>query len=389
VSLLNAQLSDPSQAKHDSVLATLLMLCHYRMCETGIAQFKTQFAGVKKLMGMRNAGPSTSTAGCNWGWMETAFTFFDAITASVNDREAQLRGGYLDMAASPYAPAYALENLAGCDGRLFKIIAVLGRLNLLSQGRQVLSPLPGSSEHAASLRNPPAQAQPALNEYYRQYAGQFGTTLNAAGWPTSPTPSPPLPSNNSSSSTDDSTQFWNEWRSTRQALQAWTFSPASLLTSLAPVVPSPSQIRDFGFVSEAFRHAALLYTERLAAPGLPSADLRFQSHVGQVLFYVTQLGGEQGEVGSEAMGKFLLWPLFVAGSEAVGEYERGVVRERCRGITRRGGYANNLAGLQILEKLWREGDEAVVSGKSVVGDGENHFRWKRFMREVEGEYIMV
>jgi len=346
------------------------------MCETGIAQFKTQFAGVKKLLGMRASGVQTG----NWGWMESIFTFFDAITASVNDREAQLRGGYLDMIASPWTPSSALENLAGCDGRLFRTIAVLGRLNLLSQNRPVLDPLRSNQTPPVS-QAPPPTSQPALNEFYKQYSQQFPniSTFGADSPPLS-TPSPPP-------SSDPRIQFWTEWRACRHALQTWTFSPATLLSALHPIVPTANQIRDFGFVSEAFRHAALLYTERLAAPQLASSHLMFQQHVSQVLFYVTSLGeGGAGE-GCEAMGKFLLWPLFVAGSEAVGEVERGVVRERCRGIARRGGYANNHAGLEVLERIW-EGKERGEEMGGLQGQ-RGPFAWERWMRGVDGEYIMV
>lgn len=99
-----------------------------------------------------------------------------------------------------------------------------------------------------------------------------------------------------------------------------------------------------------------------------------------MLFYVTSLG-EGG--GCEALGKFLLWPLFVAGSEAVGEVERGVVRERCRGIARRGGYANNLAGLEVLERIWEGTGEDIGMGQ------RGPFAWERWMRDVDGEFIMV
>lgn len=380
VSLLNAQLSNPTLAKHDSVLATLLMLCHYRMCETGTAQFKTQFAGVKKLLGMRASGVETG----NWGWMETHFTFFDAITASVNDREAQLRGGYLDMVASPWDSSSALENLAGCDGRLFRTIATLGRLNLLSQNRAVLDPLNNSRTPSVSEATPTI-TQSTLTELYSQYSQQFSGNLSSfnADSPPMASPSPPPAS-------DSRQEFWSEWRSCRHALQTWTFSPATLVASLHPIVPTANQIRDFGFVSEAFRHAALLYTERLAAPQLPSTHITFQQHVSQVLFYVTSLGE-----GSDAMGKFLLWPLFVAGSEAVGDVERGVVRDRCNGITRRGGYANNLAGLEVLERIWKSGSQAGSEGMDMrqgQGQGQGHrgaFAWERWMRDVDGEFIMV
>ncbi|TVY62805.1 hypothetical protein LSUE1_G009402, partial [Lachnellula suecica] len=170
VSLLNQQLSDPSRARHDCVLATLFILCHYRMCESGIAQFRTQFAGVKKILGMRESGVETG----NWGWMETLFTYFDGIAASINDREAQLRGGYLEMIANPGNPNHALENLAGCDSILFKTIGKLGRLNMLCQHRPVLDDL---SSHQARRPAPP-QPRPrlagqALVDFYNLHAHNF------------------------------------------------------------------------------------------------------------------------------------------------------------------------------------------------------------------------
>ncbi|CRK42230.1 hypothetical protein BN1723_018993 [Verticillium longisporum] len=91
VHLLNQQLNDPVKSSHDSVLATILLLCHYRMVESGIAKFHTQFAGVKKILAIRRRSqqyaPSRDSA-----WMEAIFTYFDAISASINDREAQLTG---------------------------------------------------------------------------------------------------------------------------------------------------------------------------------------------------------------------------------------------------------------------------------------------------------
>jgi hypothetical protein len=380
VSLLNSQLSSPHHARHDSVLATLLMLCHYRMCETGIAQFKTQFAGVKKLLGMRASGVQTG----NWGWMESIFTFFDAITATVNDREAQLRGGYLDMIANPWTPSSALENLAGCDGKLFKTIACLGRLNLLAQHRPVLDPLrntqtpPVTHPSSPPMHQQPHLAAAALTELYL-HSPVFPSSQPEQCLPPIALPSPPAPNQH-----DTRHQFWAEWKATRQSLQTWNFSSSSLLSSLSPIVPSSAQIRDFGYVSEAFRHAALLYTERLAAPHLASSHLSFQCHVSQVLFYVTSLSGTDGE--NDAMSKFLLWPLFIAGSEAVNECHRDIVRDRTRGIARRGGYGNNLAGLDVLERIWEENDAGMGAGQ---GRGMTVFRWEKWMRGVDGEYIMV
>lgn len=371
VSLLNQQLSDPSKARHDCVLATLFILCHYRMCESGVAQFRTQFAGVKKILGMRETGLEAG----KWGWMESLFTYFDGITASINDREAQLRGGFLDMVAAPSNPNYALENLAGCDSILFKTIGKLGRLNMLCQNRQV------AQDNSSPQRRRPAPPRPspglagqALVDFYNLHAHAFDGNGFAS------TLDDDVSFSQLSHSHDDlRTTFWTEWKASRLALQEWEFDPARLISTL-PAPPTPNQLRDFGYISEAFRYSALLYTERLACPNFPSSHLNFQNLVSQVLFYVTSL--EQGS-GCE---KFLLWPLFVAGSECVNELQQSIVRTKCREIMGRSGYLNNLAGLEVLEKLWGEGERGGTGGRMGYG---GPFRWSAFMDGGEGEWIMV
>jgi hypothetical protein len=377
VSLLNEQLGEPSTARHDCVLATLFILCHYRMCESGIAQFRTQFAGVKKILGMRDSGVETG----NWGWMETCFTYFDGIAASINDREAQLRGGYLEMIANPIHPSHALENVAGCDSVLFKTIARLGRLNMLSQHRPVLDEnIPTSQSSRPPPPNPrPQLAGQALVDFYNLHAHNF----DGNGFASTLDDDASFSQFTNSASHDDlRTTFWTEWKAARQALQDWEFDPHRLVANL-PTTPSPSQLKDFGYISEAFRYAALLYTERLACPNLASSHLNFQNLVSQVLFYVTSL--EQGS-GCE---KFLLWPLFISGSECVNELQQSIVRTKCREIMGRSGYLNNLAGLEVLEKLWEDRENGGVTmreSKEIFG---GPFKWSRYMESGEGEWIMV
>lgn len=404
VQLLNQQLTDPSQARHDCVLATLFILCHYRMCESGIAQFRTQFAGVKKILGMRESALENG-----WGWMETLFTYFDGIAASINDREAQLpRGNVLDMIANPANPSHALENLAGCDAELFKTIAKLGRLNMLSQHRMVLpddGPTAGSSPLSASRLPPPPNPRPrglagqALVDFYNLHSHNFdgngfATTLDDDSIYASGNPNHlRLSSMDPDSHEDRQAAFWQEWKLTRLALQEWEFNPDRIVLGL-PATPSANQLRDLGYLSEAFRYSALLYTERLAHPLLPSSHLNFQNLVSQVLFYITSLEQDSG------CEKFLLWPLFVAGSEAVNELQRGIVRTRVREIMGRSGYLNNLAGLEVLEKVWRSSDsenettngENANGNVAAKGEGIKYpsgpFKWTKYMDSMEGEWIM-
>lgn len=368
VSLLNEQLNDPVKSTYDSVLATILLLCHYRMVESGVAKFHTQFAGVKKILSMRTEqyGPSRGSA-----WIEALFTYFDAISASINDREAQLASAVDD--GSPLLPLGA-ENLVGCDRELFKTISKLGRLNLLSQHRPVQNmassprqsadtPPPhqmvgspighsyGASVGSVHMQHGQQQQQQQQQQQSQQQLGDLyampGHRFDGNGFGTTLDDDEILASAMCTSAAFDDRRslFWREWKDARLALQNWQFD-ASMVAASLPGSPSPSQIRDLGSLSEAFRYAALLYTERLAGPSTPSSHTNFQNLVSQVVYYATSL-----DAGSTAE-KFLLWPLFVAGSECVNELQQNIVRTKCRDIMSRSGYMNNLSALDILEKLW-------------------------------------
>jgi len=132
IALLNKKLVDYSGSQDDSVLATLLILCLFHVCDSGFTKFKTQLAGVQKLLSLRDRSVQSDFV----GWIETFFTWFDVMTAAVNDREIEVRGDSLDM-MNLGSNLGQMEHHSGCEGRLFKLIARLGRLNLLSQNRPV------------------------------------------------------------------------------------------------------------------------------------------------------------------------------------------------------------------------------------------------------------
>ncbi|KAK4164263.1 fungal-specific transcription factor domain-containing protein [Cladorrhinum sp. PSN259] len=389
VRLLDEQLNDAEKSTHDSVLATILLLCHYRMAESGVAKFHTQFAGVKKILAMRRMSPYMQSR--DSAWMEALFTYFDAITASVNDREAQLNTSFYGVLPDAQLLPPGVENLLGCDRELFKTISKLGRLNLLSQHRPVQNLLSSSSApHRTSISSrsgsPTVGSFKSLNDHHSHHhhhsifgspplpinssvrfdGNGFGSTLDdheiAAAELLSHSPPSSAPYD------DHRSTFWREWKEARIALQSWEFdanrvrasltgppqtpsSPPTLLTNLGvgdgtTPPPTSNQVRDLGSLSEAFRYASLLYTERLASPNVPSAHNNFRNLVSQVVYYATSL-----EAGSSAE-KFLLWPLFVAGSECVNELQQNIVRSKCREIMSRSGYMNNLAALDVLERIW-------------------------------------
>ena len=397
VTLLNQQLYDSEKSCHDSVLATILILCHYRMVESGIDKFHTQFAGVKKILAMRlqKFGPSVDST-----WMEALFTYFDAISASINDREAHFVTTLDGVTPVTQVLPPGVENFVGCDRGLFKTISRLGRLKLLSQQKlthamdastgamadsaRSLSPLGGTPlGHSSRISGGRIHSQSEIDGpgNYRFDRDPFAPSMG----------NEQLLSPTMSANGLDDTQaamFRREWKEAHLALQNWQFDAAGVAASL-PGSPLPMQVRDLGSVSEAFRYAALLYVERIAAPHRASNHSTVRNLVSQVVYYITRIGS------GSAAEKFLLWPLFVAGSECISDLHQNIVRTKCRDIMTRSGYMNNLAALVVLEKLWA-GELTSTDPRSSVGDRgapmarRAPFNWTRCIRGpgVEVEWIM-
>lgn len=405
VRALNADLADPRRRLSDSVLATLLILCLFHGCDTGVAEFRTQFAGVTRLLAIRMRHSKVVSEELKW--FMRMFSWLDTLTATTNNRDVQLRGKCLEI-SSISDSHWGLENLAGCDGRLFKMISQLGRLNLLSQDQ-----LPSESTPAdvtiPTTSLPPGMLYPGWNSVQNASApwsiptDDYGISL----------PSPPQ-------SIDlgrkpSSPEFWSEWHSLRQRLESWRFDPPTSTNSMPSPPPSATNtawpspnfnldptppveyyvaaenIQDVYQISECFRHAALLYCERLAEPSLPSQHPRIQHLVHLAMHCLCAV---QSDV-------YLLWPLFIVGSECVQENHRKTVRERCRDISGDSGFVNNISCLELLEKIWEEGSEESFPvypselGFPPLGGGTGSmpqaFRWSRVMQEKrgDGEYMVA
>ncbi|KAL8657180.1 MAG: hypothetical protein Q9226_002172 [Calogaya cf. arnoldii] len=372
IKALNQQLADPNRRLDDSVLATLLMLCLYHICDTGVGKFKTQFAGVKKILAMRDSAAGADSKATNW--LTIMFTWFDAMTATVNDREGQFKDDETEWSAYN-GDKWALENLAGCDAKLFKTMAKLGRLNLLSQNKPV-----SEGRRRSSLPKPqPASLSPKPQDFYSMNYSRY----DGNGWSA-------FLSDDEACSDERGprSQFWKEWSEVRRELQEWSLGPPT--TGPLDSAANRGDRQDLSHISESFRCSALLYTERLAYPHLPSSHPNFQKLVTQALFHISNVRSDV----------FLLWPLFITGTECVSEEGRHLIRERCLSIQKDSGFFNNISGLELLERVWR--DDATIDGlgigtEAVMGanagerasTGPHGFKWRKAMEKVDGEYIVV
>ena len=413
---LNMQLTDARAAQDDGVLATLLILCLFHVCDSGFSKFRTQLAGVQKLLSLRRRARDDFTS-----WVEMFFTWFDVMTSTVNDRETQIGGDSLAML--DYSTNLgALEQFSGCDGRLFKLIARLGRLNLLAQGRPVKEHIGGGETPISQTHQPSSTLQPNRKRKFRapkslsplDYqnidGNGWGTPIlssdeeDAPGDPDSRAPSPgPQQHNghhNSSIPPDSRHAFWTEYHALRSHLTTWQMPPPS--SPLEPPTTTttnnpPSASQDLLHINESFRYSALLYTTRLGSPLLPSSHPSFQTLVSSALYHITSLPT------SSCVNKFLLWPLFITGTECTAPSHREIIRSRCRDLTDESGFFNNMSSLAVLERVWAERSGVGSGGEAeevrarrrdsrtlgVEGGVGQAFRWRRAMDRVEGEYIVL
>jgi hypothetical protein len=402
ISQLNLQLHKKQAAQDDSVLAMLLILCLFHVCDSGFSQFQNQLAGVQLLLSYRRSDTHSDFT----RWVKMFFVWFDVMTSTVNDREVQIESESLAMLDFS-ANLGALEQYSGCDGRLFKLISRLGRLNVLAQGKPVKG-------QASTERKRPSTH--SVNPFKRpkttmKFAGPRSLNpidydnIDGNGWGTpiiSSDDDAEGSADEASGGLDNRQEFWTEWYDIRNRLCSWHMEVPSITTPGTPNAPTdPAELdagqRDLIHINESFRYSALLYTERLGHPLLPSSHDQFQQLVSQVLCHITALPV------TSCVNKFLMWPLFIAGTECVDEGHREFIRGRCRDLTEESGFFNNISSLWILEKVWKEvgnnvrGSEAEEvrarrrdSEASKSGCYGQAFRWRKAMDRVEdGEYIVL
>ncbi|KAJ6144891.1 hypothetical protein N7470_008786 [Penicillium chermesinum] len=387
VKALNADLADPRRRLSDSVLATLLILCLFHGCDTGVAEFRTQFAGVTRLLAIRMRHSSVVSEELKW--FMRMFSWLDTLTATTNNRDVQLRGKCLEI-SSVSDGHWGLENLAGCDGRLFKMISQLGRLNLLSQDQQPSESTPADvTIPTASL--PPAMLFPGWNHVPNASASwsvpgdDYSFSLPSPRKVATKAEGPPRQLSGPNGTHSGSVS-----------------NPGDLTLLPLPQYPLPLHPQQIP--------PGLLRTSPLTRPQKWSTTWLlkiYKMYIRSLSAFATQhystvsamhcLCAVQSDV-------YLLWPLFIVGSECVQENHRKAIRDRCRDISGDSGFVNNISCLELLEKIWEEHSEASSYpvypsefGTPPVLDGKTQaitpqaFRWSRVMeaKRGDGEYMVA
>jgi len=361
VTMFNNSLRDPTAAHDDSILATLIVLSLLNISEGGIAKLKSQMPGIRQIMALR--GSSTSQF---LHWSTYFFTLLDLMTAVVNDRTSQQRSPTLDLLDFS-ANMGALEHLAHCEGRMFKVLSRMGP-----------SPRFGSSPQWSSPETP----RP-INPF--------------TGLPLSPTPPSDFSSLdaivNDCTGSDARQEFWSEWQHVRGRLRSWSRSSSCPST---PSFNTPKKEQEAVLVShasEVYRHASLLFAERLAFPSLPPSAPQIQHLVSATLHHLSSIPA------NSIFNTVLLWPLMVVGTECVAPSHRDVIRLRAGDAMRESGFFAHLSGLDVLERVWAADDagwdaqagmgwEAKGSMPALTSLGGQAGRWRRAMGTVQVDFRM-
>ena len=361
VQLMQQQFSDPSQYRDNALLATLLIVCLYHMCESGIAKFRAHFAAAKKLLGMHEIASIMNSEELRW--LARMLTLYDTMTATTSDREPEMQQHLIEMSSSS-GEAWTMETLAGCDGQLFKTVTRLGRLKVL--GDHTLNNI--------TLMSPNGYLDPPNPAGTMPYWGHFSGDVWRNNEVQVPVPQHPDAANEYP---NVHTIFGREWSEIRNSLLSWNANVIRYGGGRADLPSlSDDQQLDLLNMSEAYRFSALVYVERLALASSPCSDSRIQAWVQKALHHIHQVRNNV----------HLLWPLFIAGSECITESERQLVRQRCLEIQKDSGFASNTSCLRILDQIWMTNPEPCLEFIPPPG-----FRWAPFLRcnTPGGEYLVL
>jgi hypothetical protein len=418
VALFNAAAHDPAAGHDDALLATLVVLSLFGISEGGVAKLQSQLPEVRQIVAMRGGnGSLTGSVGGSvfLHWAAAFFAWLDVMTATVSDKETQMRTPCLDLLDFS-ASLGALDHLAFSEGRMLKVVARMA--NAAPQAQQPQQHLPHHSHphrphHAhsssfggvASMRQATDARRPSINPFTGlplasppPQATTFAAAVAASAEMTASLDSV-IVNGTANGPADARQEFWSEWTGVRARLRRMSrdaaAAPAGSTTpgvfpaspamrpGMAPVVgggaPSPAkseaEAEQVTHAAEAFRQAAVLFAERAAAPA-PSAmsppsptsttsaasSSASATHAHGVQQLVAAVMHHVSRVPTASpLHRILAWPLLVAGSDAARPAHRDLVRLRAPEALREPGFCGAASALDVLERVWAADDGVVMS----------------------------
>jgi len=191
-------------------------------------------------------------------------------------------------------------------------------------------------------------------------------------------------------------EFWSEWAHVRSRLRVWssrdpfttssgssTPSSSSTPSVTGTSAPELSESSLVSHASEVFRHASLLFAERLAFPTMPARSPQIQTLVSSALHHLASIPPTDAP-----LNKTLLWALCVIGTECVRPQNRDIIRLRCGDCMREQGVFCGASGMDVLERIWAiedagcelTGGEDDVAGLPLLSSlGGQASRWNKAM----------
>ena len=423
VALFNAAAHDPAAAHDDAMLATLVVLSLFGISESGgVAKLNSQLPEVRQIVAMRGGnGSLTGSVGGSvfLHWAAAFFAWLDVMTATVTDKETQMRTPCLDLLDFS-ASLGALDHLAFSEGRMLKVVARMAaaapQAHQQQQAHLPHHPHPHRPHHAhsssfggvASVRQATDTRRPSINPFTGlplasppPQATTFAAAVAASAEMTASLDSVIVNGTASGNPADARQEFWSEWtgvrarlrRMSREASAAAASSaagapgsttpgvfPASpaMRPGMAPVVGgapsaarSEAEAEQVTHAAEAFRQAAALFAERAAGPAAaamspPSTTSAspasggagahgVQQLVAAVMHHVSRVPA------ASPLHRIMAWPLLVAGSDAARPAHRDLVRLRAPEALREPGFCGAASALDVLERVWAADDGVVMA----------------------------
>lgn len=321
-SLIN-QLTDSTKVLDDSILATFLILGLYQIYNIGVEKFKAHLAGVKKMMAIR---PTTGVDDSNnkkaVSWLTLTLTWFESMTEHKNskaDEDTDMHGEQ--------------ENLSGCDPHLFQMISRLGRLNFLARTTESTNKSIVETDSFPSAANSP-------QEYYSM---SYSSSSSSSSEKQSTTPYISL-STTRYKTKSDSQLFWHEFHFLRSQLEAFHPPPSSSSSSM--------------HISEFFRNTALISLARFSS-SQTQTQTQISTLLQQAVYHINMIN----------IDIWLSWPLWMVGARISGAGAGGAVA-RVEAARKRSGLLPFPAeSAYVLERLYRNDDEAEFLLRAAAGSG--------------------